>query len=638
MAIATLSIDLVAKLAQFESDMGKAARASEKTASQIAGAFGLIKAAAGGLAAGIGVGGLVALTKSTIDSLDALNDLKDATGASIENISALEDVALRTGTSLDTVGTSLVKFNAVLKDAKPGNDAAAALEALGLSAEELKRLDPAEALRQTAVALSGFADDGNKARLTQELFGKSLREVAPFLKDLSEQAKLNATVTTEQAQEAEKFNLQLFAMQKNLQDVSRSLVGPILTGMNGLIEKFKEGTKAGDGFIVTLLKQTEIARLLNLSGAGKGFGGDGKNAGLAALTGSAEIGGAYDRSAARLLRQGKLSVDFNGAATPPKRGGKPQAEQLTDAQRALSAYVDGLSRALEQTKKLSAEEEALNFLRFAGAQGQVPQVRELVLGLAKQIDAQKELAEVERQRAELSRNFSLEAGDRVEKENAAYRDRIKSLTEGTASDVFKRQQEDVEFLQQALARTDITLGQYTESVQKLFGINEERIEKSKSLAEELGLSFTSAFEDAIVGGKKFSDVIRGLEQDILRIITRQYVTKPLADGLGKLFKGEGGDGGGFLGGISKFFGGLFSADGGGYTGPGSRSGGMDGRGGFLAMLHPNETVLDHTRGQRGGNAISITVNQSFAPGTNRATTLQAAADARRQLELGGRNL
>lgn len=39
--------------------------------------------------------------------------------------------------------------------------------------------------------------------------------------------------------------------------------------------------------------------------------------------------------------------------------------------------------------------------------------------------------------------------------------------------------------------------------------------------------------------------------------------------------------------------------GGGYTGSAPRTGGMDGRGGFLAMLHPRETVVDHTR--RGAN-------------------------------------
>lgn len=50
-----------------------------------------------------------------------------------------------------------------------------------------------------------------------------------------------------------------------------------------------------------------------------------------------------------------------------------------------------------------------------------------------------------------------------------------------------------------------------------------------------------------------------------------------------------------------------SGDGGGYTGSGPRSGGIDGRGGFLAMLHPQETVIDHTRGQRAANDVNVTV-------------------------------
>lgn len=51
---------------------------------------------------------------------------------------------------------------------------------------------------------------------------------------------------------------------------------------------------------------------------------------------------------------------------------------------------------------------------------------------------------------------------------------------------------------------------------------------------------------------------------------------------------------------------LASFEGGGFTGSGARSGGMDGRGGFLAMLHPNETVIDHTQG--GGQDITIINN------------------------------
>ena len=40
-----------------------------------------------------------------------------------------------------------------------------------------------------------------------------------------------------------------------------------------------------------------------------------------------------------------------------------------------------------------------------------------------------------------------------------------------------------------------------------------------------------------------------------------------------------------------------SFEGGGFTGKGSRSGGIDGRGGFFSVLHPNESVIDHTKGQ-----------------------------------------
>ena len=167
-----------------------------------------------GIMGGISVGAFTSMVKGSIDSVDALNDIKDATGASIENISALEDVAARTGTEMGTVTTALVKLNGVLKDADPGSKQEAALKAIGLSAKELKDLDPAEALLKTATALQGFADDGNKARIVQELFGKSLKEVAPLLKDLAEQGKLVATVTTEQAEEAEKFNKELAAPEQ----------------------------------------------------------------------------------------------------------------------------------------------------------------------------------------------------------------------------------------------------------------------------------------------------------------------------------------------------------------------------------------------------------------------------------------
>lgn len=202
---------------------------------------------AGGLAGALSITAFAAFVQNTVNGIDALNDLSDATGASIENLSALEDMAARTGTSMDVVGAALVKFNQTLEAAKPGSGAEMALRQIGLSADELKKLDPAEALRQTALALDKFADDGDKARLVQELFGKSVREVAPLLKDLAAGGELVAKVTKEQAEQAEAFNKQLAELKKNATDASRAMVSDLVTGINAAAKAFKEG-----GFVAGL--------------------------------------------------------------------------------------------------------------------------------------------------------------------------------------------------------------------------------------------------------------------------------------------------------------------------------------------------------------------------------------------------
>ncbi|WP_417703285.1 phage tail tape measure protein [Pseudomonas sp.] len=79
--------------------------------------------------------------------------------------------------------------------------------------------------------------------------------------------------------------------------------------------------------------------------------------------------------------------------------------------------------------------------------------------------------------------------------------------------------------------------------------------------------------------------------------------------------------------------GAFGFDGGGYTGNAPRSGGIDGKGGFLAIMHPQETVIDHTKpsanGWMGG---SNTQNNYFSfPGiTDAKEARQATATAARQ--------
>jgi len=130
--------------------------------------------------------------------------------------------------------------------------------------------------------------------------------------------------------------------------------------------------------------------------------------------------------------------------------------------------------------------------------------------------------------------------------------------------------------------------------------------------------------DSIVEGKKFTDVLGDMAKMFAKAALEAslFGKGPLSGSFGT--SGSGGLLGGLLDGVFGAIGGsasMVSFDGGGYTGSGLRTGGLDGKGGFPAVLHPNETVLDHTRGgsRQGGGG-------TFAPQTS--IVIQGNADER----------
>lgn len=72
----------------------------------------------------------------------------------------------------------------------------------------------------------------------------------------------------------------------------------------------------------------------------------------------------------------------------------------------------------------------------------------------------------------------------------------------------------------------------------------QNVNRLNDAARDLGFTFTSAFEDAVLSGEKLQDVLKGIAQDIARIILRTTVTQPLANaitgGLQGAFAGGGG--------------------------------------------------------------------------------------------------
>jgi prefoldin subunit 5 len=74
-------------------------------------------------------------------------------------------------------------------------------------------------------------------------------------------------------------------------------------------------------------------------------------------------------------------------------------------------------------------------------------------------------------------------------------------------------------------------------------------EKTSQVVQELGFTFSSAFEEAIVQGKSLSEVLQGIEQDILRILVRKTINEPVSGFFGSLFEGLG----------DSFFGSIFGS-------------------------------------------------------------------------------
>jgi hypothetical protein len=134
-----------------------------------------------------------------------------------------------------------------------------------------------------------------------------------------------------------------------------------------------------------------------------------------------------------------------------------------------------------------------------------------------------------------------------------------------------------------------------------YEISKGLTEQSQQLTKTVESSFETMFMNMVDGTMSFQDAFKSMASEVIREVYRIAVAKQAAGLLVNAFTNA------VVGPVQGPM--LPSMDGGGFTGYGSRAGGMDGKGGFLAMLHPNETVIDHTKGQTGGAAV--VVNQSF---------------------------
>ena len=138
-----------------------------------------------------------------------------------------------------------------------------------------------------------------------------------------------------------------------------------------------------------------------------------------------------------------------------------------------------------------------------------------------------------------------------------------------------------------------------------------------AIADSVSGAFGNFFMQLVDGTTSAKDAFRAMAADIIQQLYRILVVEQLVNSI------KGAVTGAFAPASAagtegyqappkrptKIFG---KYEGGGYTGSGPRSGGLDGKGGFMAMLHPRETVVDHAKGQGAGGDVNIVQNFSFS--------------------------
>jgi hypothetical protein len=538
---------------------------------------------------GVAAAGAIAVVNAQAEKISAFKDLGDQVGDTGEAVASLKAASDLSGTGLETFASASVKLTSALAASDDeATRVGRALGAIGIEIDDFKRLSPVAQFDEVAKALAGFEDGAGKTAVAVDLFGRSGAQLIPMLNDLADGAKRQTFLTQDQIDASDAYSKQVSRLKSDLQNMATVAAAdavPQLSRMTTIMQDLvtysrdaSGGIKLFDGVLtasrVTLetlvVVGTDVgfvfATLLDTAGA---YVAVAERLIAFDVKGAKAIGEAYrevskERRAAlddfqrKVLNPVDLSafrytpdearkrgigarpaLDYNSSAKNKDRKARnPMGDVFLSYEDQITQRVGNLleSSDVTQAKIYVDTLGKLDKLFFDGALS--PELYESAL---------KKLTGT-------TSSAQKEASKFLEEQK-----RLAELLGATASASIEQQRQDMELLTNAYKEflrtgeeTGISEEQYLEAVTARLGLVADQAKEVKTFAEEFGLAFTSAFEDAIVAGGEFSDILKGLEQDILRIVIRKQVTEPLGDLI------SGFDFGGFFGGL---FGGARAAGG-----------------------------------------------------------------------------
>lgn len=560
----------------------------------------------GGLLIGaFAAGKLIGDFKKAIDYMDEMADAADRVGISSESFSKLAYAAKLTEVPIGLLEMSLRKMQLALVEASDNSKsgAAAALNALGLSATNLRKVGADEALAQIADGLNSITDPARKAALAQEIFGKGSRLLNDLLKEGGdnlrkygeEAAKLGVVIDKDMAAKAEEF-------KKDIERLDSQWQGFLITiSDTGVIDAL--------GFALDAISQTVRVLTGDFSELRKSIA---YISNYKSITGMSEELDSLNAS----MKTNQDIISGKSKSGRVQLGLDTQEESVINARKKLDALIMQKAKLGDRYKQLGGDIIAGGG-GGGGGGGISPQGGGATSGGSSIGSGGQGKADKDHEKS-LSKALGYYEDSKTEVEKI--RDTIDEINKLHVEGAFATEE------------------QYNSALEHQEKLYDEALRQTDSLENDIrniGNSITDGIGgelvDAMKRGKNASDAL--WESFKYRAINAigDIAGKMIERGIGNLF-GGGGSGGGFGFGDaltdigSSIWDALPSFDTGGFTGSG-KGAGMDGKGGFPAMLHPNELVLNKNqqRGLSGGGS-------QFTQNVNIIATNQNEIDRRIQMQ------
>lgn len=243
-SLGSFSVDVMANIARFESDLGRANRVAQREAEKIKRTFvGL----AGSLGVGVSVNAFAGWIKGAIDAQDKADELAQKIGLTTGQMSKLQVAAKFSSTDVDGLGKAMSKMSQNAAAAATGSKAqAAAFSSIGVAVTDVngKVRDSYDIFTDVAEKFAGFEGGINKTAMAVKLFGKSGTDLIPMFNEwngnVAEAIKLaeefGAIVTDKAGAGAARFNDQLAKLDLVSKGVANQIAGALVPAFNDLAD------------------------------------------------------------------------------------------------------------------------------------------------------------------------------------------------------------------------------------------------------------------------------------------------------------------------------------------------------------------------------------------------------------------